>query len=66
LYQETWVDARHGRKLKLRVGEIEVEATQMSDADVLRIFELLQKKADQAQIRERLLEVNKGGSPNSR
>src|SRR4051812_42884318 len=38
---KTWVDARNGRKLKIKVGDIEVEATQMKEADVLRIFELL-------------------------
>src|SRR4051794_14551764 len=43
---ETWVKARNGRKLKIKVGDVEVEATQMKEKDVLRIFELLQKQAD--------------------
>jgi hypothetical protein len=41
-----WVKARNGRKLKIKVGDVEVEATQMKEEDVLRIFELLQEKAD--------------------
>jgi len=52
---KTWVDARNGRKLKVKVGDIEVEATQMSEKDVLRILELLQQKVDQKNIRDLLL-----------
>lgn len=52
---KAWIDARNGRRLKIRVGDIEVEATQMKEEDVLRIFELLQKTADQKQMRELLL-----------
>jgi hypothetical protein len=40
---------------KIKVGEIEVEATQMSESQVLKIFDLLQEKADRKQIRELLL-----------
>jgi hypothetical protein len=32
---ETWVKARNGRKLKIKVGDIEVEATQMDEKDVI-------------------------------
>ena len=63
---KTWVDARNGRKLKIKVGDIEVEATQMAEKDVLRIFELLEEKADRAKLREILLEAaNKGTPPKS-
>jgi hypothetical protein len=55
---KTWVDARNGRKLKVKVGDIEVEATQMSEKDVLRIFELLQEKEDNKNIRDLLLSNN--------
>jgi hypothetical protein len=58
---KTWVDARNGRKLKIKVGDIEVEATQMNEEDVLRIFELLEEKADRKKIREALIEAGKGG-----
>jgi hypothetical protein len=58
---KTWVDARNGRKLKIKVGDIEVEATQMKEEDVLRIFELLEEKADRKKIRELLLNAGKGG-----
>lgn len=54
---KTWVDARNGRKLKIKIGDIEVEATQMSEKDVLRIFELLQEKADRNKIRDVLLQA---------
>ena len=50
-----WVEARNGRKLKIKVGDIEVEATQMKEKDVLRIFDLLQEKADRKKTRELLL-----------
>jgi hypothetical protein len=55
----TWIDARNGRKLKIKVGEIEVEATQMNPEEVLRIFELLEEKADRKKIRELLLTASK-------
>jgi hypothetical protein len=58
-----WIDAKNGRKLKIKVGDIEVEATQMAEKDVLRIFELLQEKADTAKIRDLLLEANKRARP---
>jgi hypothetical protein len=51
------VDARNGRKLKIKVGEIEVEATQMAESDVLRIIELLQENADRKKIRDMLLKA---------
>ena len=41
---KTWVEARNGRKLRIKVGDIEVEVTQMAEKDVLRIFDLLQEK----------------------
>lgn len=61
-----WVDTQNGRKLKIKVGDIEVEATQMKEADVLRIFELLEEKADRKKIRELLTSAtSKGeGRPN--
>src|SRR4051794_25459906 len=52
---KTWVNARNGRKLKIRIGDIEVEATQMKEEDVFRIFELLEEKADRKKIRELLM-----------
>ncbi len=58
---KSWVDARNGRKLKIKVGDIEVEATQMKEEDVLRIFELLEEKADRKKIRDALIEAGKGG-----
>jgi hypothetical protein len=54
---KVWVDARNGRKLKIKVGEIEVEATQMAESDVLRIIELLQENADRKKIRDMLLKA---------
>ena len=56
---KTWVDARNGRKLKIKVGDVEVDATQMKEKDVLRILELLQEKADRKKIRDALLEGSK-------
>ncbi len=55
-----WIENRNGRRLKIKVGDIEVEATQMKEEDVLRIFELLEEKADRKKIRELLLDANKG------
>jgi hypothetical protein len=52
---KTWVEARNGRKLKIKVGDIEVEATQMKERDVMRIFELLQEAGDRKKIRELLM-----------
>jgi hypothetical protein len=46
-----WIDARNGRKLKIKVGDIEVEATQMAEKDILHLFDLIQQKADQQKIR---------------
>jgi hypothetical protein len=64
---KAWIDARNGRKLKIKVGDIEVEATQLAEKEVLRIFELLQEKADRAKIRELLLETaNKRTPPDIR
>ena len=57
---KTWVEAKNNRKLKIKVGEIEVDATQMKEEEVLRIFEMLEEKADQKKIREALLEAGKG------
>jgi hypothetical protein len=42
---KTWVRAQKGRKLKIKSDYIEMDATQMAEKDVLRIFELLQEKA---------------------
>lgn len=62
-----WVNERNGRKLKIKVGDIEVEATQMKEEDVLRIFELLEEKADRKKIREALIEAGKAaGRPDAR
>ena len=58
---KTWVKARNGRKLKIKVGDVEVDATQMKEADLLRIFELLEEKADRKKIRDALMEAGKGG-----
>ena len=58
----TWLAARNGRRFKVKVGDIEVEATQISEKDFLRFFELVQEKADQAKIRELLLKPNKSSS----
>jgi hypothetical protein len=55
---DSWIRLRVGRKLKIKVGEVEMEATQMNEADVLRIFELLEEKADRKKIRDALLEAN--------
>ena len=44
---KTWVEAKNNRKLKIKVGDIEVDATQMKEEEVLRIFEMLEEKADQ-------------------
>lgn len=55
-----FINNRNGRKLKIKVGDIEVEATQMKEADVLRIFELLEEKADRKKIRELLISESKG------
>ena len=63
---KTWVDARNGRKLKIKVGDIEVEATQMKEEDVLRIFELLEEKADRKKIRELLLKSGSSGEGGQR
>jgi hypothetical protein len=66
IYQlmKLWVDERNGRKLKIKVGDIEVEATQMKEEDVIRLLELLQEKADRRKIRELLLQAGKdGGRP---
>ncbi|MBV9764948.1 MAG: type VI secretion system contractile sheath large subunit [Acidobacteriaceae bacterium] len=52
------IDAKNGRKLRIKVGDIEVEATQMNEAEVLRIFELLNEKAEEKKIREALLQAN--------
>jgi hypothetical protein len=54
-----WVDSRKDRKLKIKVDDIEDEATQMNDKDVLRIFEMLEEKADRKKIRELLLCASK-------
>jgi hypothetical protein len=43
---KAWVDARNGRKLKIKVGIIDVDATQMKEDDVLRIFKQLEERAD--------------------
>lgn len=58
-----WIDSRNGRKLKIRVGEIEVDATQMKETDVVRIFDLLQEKAEGRRIRNMLMEH--GSKPQS-
>ena len=64
---KSWVDAKNGRKLKIKVGDIEVEATQMKEKDVWRIFELLEEKADRKKIREALIEAGKGrGRPEAK
>ena len=34
---KSWIDAKNGRKLKLKVGDIEVEATQMAEEERGRI-----------------------------
>jgi hypothetical protein len=60
---KTWVDARNGRKLKIKVGDIEVEAAQMKEEDVLRIFELLEEKAAREKIREALIKAGNSGGP---
>lgn len=53
------IELLNGRKLKIKVGDIEVEATQMKPDEVLRILELLQNQADRNLIRKMLLEAVK-------
>ncbi len=52
---KAWVDARNGRQVRIKVGDIEVEATQMPEKDVLRLFDLIEQKADRQKIRALLL-----------
>jgi hypothetical protein len=54
---KAWIAAKNGRKLRLKVGAVEVEATQMPEADVLRLLELLQKNAEEKKIRDLLLQT---------
>jgi hypothetical protein len=51
-----WIDARNGRRLRISVGDVEVEATQMAEKDVLRLLELVQERADKAKITKLLLD----------
>ena len=55
---KTWIDARNGRKIKIKIGDLEVETTQMKEAEVVRLFELLEEKADRRKMRELLLKAN--------
>jgi hypothetical protein len=59
LLLKMWVSLQNCRKLRIKVVDIEVEATQMKEADLLRIFELLEEKADRKKIREALIEAGK-------
>jgi hypothetical protein len=55
---KSWIDAKNGRKLRLKVGDVEVEATQMPEKDVLRLLALLQGNAEEQRIRDLLLEAS--------
>jgi hypothetical protein len=64
---KAWIENRNGRKLRIKVGDIEIEATQMKEEDVLRIFALLEERADRKKILDTLLERDKGqGRPEAR
>jgi hypothetical protein len=60
---KTWVDAKNGRKLRLKIGDVEVEATQMDEGDVMRILELLEERSDRKKARELLLQAYKDQNP---
>jgi hypothetical protein len=65
-FLNAWVNARNGRKLKIRVGDIEVDATQLKEEEVLRIFELLENKADRRKTRDLRITTNQERASESR
>ena len=44
-----WVDSKNGRKIRIKMGDFELETTQMSEKEFQRLFEILneQWKSDQ-------------------
>ena len=51
----TWVDSKNGRKLKVVIEDIEIEATQMKTEEFLKLIERVQDIRDKNQIRSLLV-----------
>lgn len=39
-----WIEAKNGRKIRVKMGDFEVEATQMSEKQFRRLFEILNER----------------------
>ena len=48
----SWVDSRNGRKLRVRIGELELEATQMKPDEFLSLLESIQGLQESNEIRK--------------
>jgi hypothetical protein len=59
LYQAIrgWIDTRNGRRIKLRIGELELETTQLSQEEFLRLLSVVREIHNSDQIRTKLLEA---------
>lgn len=59
LYQaiRSWIDSRNGRRIKLKIGDLELETTQLSQRDFLKLLSVVREIRDSDQIRSRLLKA---------
>jgi GNAT superfamily N-acetyltransferase len=52
-----WIDTRNGRRIKLKIGELELETTQLSQEEFLRLLSVVREIRDSDQVRAKLLEA---------
>jgi len=52
-----WIDTRNGRRIKLRIGELELETTQLSQEEFLRLLSAVREIRDSDKVRAKLLEA---------
>ena len=59
MYQaiRSWIDSRNGRRIRFKAGDLELETTQLTQEEFVRLLAALQDMKDTEQIRARLLQA---------
>jgi len=48
-----WVESKNGRKIRVKIGDFELETTQMSEKEFQRLFEILNEKRKSDELQEK-------------
>ena len=52
-----WVESKNGRKIRIKMGDFELETTQMSEKEFQRLFEILNEKRKSDNLQEKQDEI---------